>query len=464
VNQHLLKPLNLDAWDVRYRELVRSGLVEPVYGGPLSRHVTASGDHRLERLRFDGSPAALRLWNFLLTENERLRHARAAGDRLVGVMKDLGTVPVMAYALEGLRAFYPDGTWWTPCLMEETDCLLSRAEALGIDASFCPVRAMLAAFKDGGHFPRPDLLICSAGAVCDDFSAIAQRLEKLGFQILWWEMPRRRAPEPGEAQAVLPGEIVTARELVECVREELARVGKALGDLAGKVPSDAIWQEGVRAANQVRGLLAELRRVVYGARVAPLPALEMLIAEMLAIHYCSDRKETVAVLTGLLGEARRRLRIGAGVVADDAVRVFWVNPVADLRAMNLLEEWGGCLCGSDFMFTHALDPIPEDIPPLEALAQMALADPMVGPAADRAVRVVHEARAAKAEAVVVARIPGASHSATEGRVILESVRHVLGIPGVEVEIAPVCDAMQPTLAGRLQALLETARTRRVKKP
>jgi len=32
-----------------------------------------------------------------------------------------------------------------------------------------------------------------------------------------------------------------------------------------------------------------------------------------------------------------------------------------------------------------LDPIPTDLPPMEALARMALADPMVGSAADRAV-------------------------------------------------------------------------------
>jgi hypothetical protein len=40
-----------------------------------------------------------------------------AGDKLIGTMKDLGTVPVMAYSLPRLRAFYPDGAWWTPCLM-----------------------------------------------------------------------------------------------------------------------------------------------------------------------------------------------------------------------------------------------------------------------------------------------------------------------------------------------------------
>jgi hypothetical protein len=165
-------------------------------------------------------------------------------------MKDLGTVPVMACSLPQVRAFYPDGAWWTPCLMEHSDRLLNRADALGADPSFCPVRAMLPAFQSEEHFPRPDLLVCSTGAVCDDFSAIAQRLERLGHPILWWEMPRRRAPEPGE----------------------------------------------------------------------------------------------------------------------DAVRVFWVNPVADLRAMNLLEACGGRLCGSDFMLAHALDLIPEDLPPFDALS------------------------------------------------------------------------------------------------
>jgi hypothetical protein len=112
------------------------------------------------------------------------------------------------------------------------------------------------------------------------------------------------------------------------------------------------------------------------------------------------------------------------------------------------------------MFTHALDLIPENLPPLEALARTALADPMVGPASDRATRIARECRAGRAEAVVVSRIPGASHCAREGEVILEMVRRQLGIPGIELEIPPVCDAMRPSLSSRLQALIETARARR----
>ena len=144
--------LSLEEWDRRQAELARRGFREPWYGGPLGRHLEREGDWRLRQLRFDNSTAALRLWNFLLTENQRLRAARTQGERLVGTMKDLGTVPVMAYALPRVRAFYPDGAWWTPCLMECTDRLLNRAEALGADATTCPVRAMLPAFRSDEHF------------------------------------------------------------------------------------------------------------------------------------------------------------------------------------------------------------------------------------------------------------------------------------------------------------------------
>jgi len=456
----LPRKLSLSEWDERYEQLRRAGLREPAYGGPLRRHVERENDYRLEQLRFDNSPAALRLWNFLLTENERLRQARERGEKIVGTMKDLGTVPVMVYSLPGMRAFYPDGAWWTPCLMECSDHLLQQAEALGLDASFCPVRAMAPAFQNGRHFPRPDFLVCSAGAVCDDFSAIAQRLEHLGHEIFWWEMPRRRPPAPGECACALPGSLKAPKCQVDSVQSELRRVGDALGELAKKPLSVPLLTGGIRAANRVRRLLMALRKTVYAAPGAPLPALEMLVAEMLALHFCSDREETVAVLEGLLAEAQARVRHGRLAAGAHAVRVFWVNPAADLRAMNLLEDFGGRICGSDFMFTHALDLIPEDLPPLEALARTALADPMAGPTAERAARIVRECEAVRAEAVVVSRIPGASHCAREGEIIRALVRQQLDVPTVEIEIPPICDALLPSLGSRLQALMETARARR----
>jgi len=453
------KRITLEDWDLRYEQLKRAGLYEPDYGGLLSRHAE-DGDQRLLKLRYDNSAAALRLWNFLLTEEDRLHEARASGRKIVGTMKDLGTVPVIAYSFENLVAFYPDGAWWIPCVMELGAGLLEIADSLGIDESFCPVRAMLGAFVTGAHFPIPDMLICSVGATCDDFSAIAQRLNGLGHPIFWWEIPHRRNPEPGETRVNLPGGLSAPKCQIEFVKSQLERIKTALEEFTGEKLDERKVSAGIQKANQVRKLLAELRQLVFTAELCPLPALEMLIAEMLAIHFCSDRQETVNVLKELLDEVKSRVSEGKGVLDADAAKIFWVNPVADLQVMNLLEDCGGRTCGTEYLFTHALDEIPQNLPPLQALAQMALADPMAGSSIDRAKRICTDIRLFGAEAVLISRIPGASHCALEGRIISEIVQETLDIPVLEIEVPPVTDSMRLTLSTRIQALVETVKNRR----
>lgn len=446
-------------WDRRYVELQACGLSEPSYGGPLRRHVT-DGDRRLPKLRMDNSAAALRLWNFLLSEETRLRESVAEGKKLVGTMKDLGTVPVMVYALDNLVAFYPDGAWWLPCLLENGEGLLEIADSLGVDDSFCPVRAMLGAFVGRNRFPIPGLLTCSVGATCDDFSSIAQRIESLGFPIFWWEIPHRRPPDASEAGVTLPGGFQATYGQVELVALELDRFRKALERYSGRTLDDARLAEGIRRSNRVRGLLAELRGVCFSADPCPMPALEMMIAEMLAMHFCSDYTETVLVLEELLGEVRRRVDGRLGVLPVGAAKVFWVNPVADLRAMNFLEEAGGRICGTDYMFGHAMDLIPTDVRPLEALARMAMADPMVGSPVDRASRICREMRRYGAEGVIVSRIPGASHCAREAAILGRAIRREIDCPVLEIEVPSLIDAMAPTMRTRLEALVETIRERR----
>jgi len=455
----LPKRITLEEWDLRFKQLEKAGTHQPDYGGPLSRHLE-DGDQRLLKLRYDNSAAALRLWNFLLTEEDRLHEARAAGKKIVGTMKDLGTVPVMAYCFENIVAFYPDGAWWIPCVMELGAGLLQIADSLGIDESFCPVRAMLGAFVTGAHFPIPDMLLCSVGATCDDFSAIAQRLNGLGHPIFWWEIPHRRNPEPDETAVNLPGGFSAPKRQVEFVKSQLERIMAALEELAGEILDEQKLSAGIKKANLVRKYLAELRDLAFTAELCPMPALEMLIAEMLAIHFCSDRQETINVLKELLDEVTSRVRSGKGILDAGAARIFWVNPVADLQVMNLLEDSGGRICGTEYLFTHALDIIPEDLPPLEALAQMALADPMAGSSIDRADRICTDIRRFGAEAVLISRIPGASHCALEGQVIAEIVREKFDIPILEIEVPPVIDSMRPSVQTRLQALVETVKARR----
>ena len=452
--------LTLADWDARSGQLRQTGESWAEYCRPLSEHL-GDGDLRLTALVFDNAPASFRLWNFLLSEEDRLRQEKEKGGRLVGTMKDLGTVPVLAFSFDKVTAFYPDGAWWIPCITELDSGMLEIASRLGVDESFCPVRAMLGAFATEDHFPIPDLLICSAGAVCDDFSAIAQRLNGMGFPILWWEIPHRRHPDKNEKSISLPGGFIAPETSVLAVKKELRRVVLALEELTGQKMNDDRLRQGIRKANQMRRLLKELRDLAYRSTPCPLPALEMLIAEMLAIHFCSDQNEAIAVIEDLLQTVHGRMSAGVGYGTEQTAKIFWVNPVADLRVMNLLERCDGRICGTEYLFSHALDPIPEDIDPMEALARMALADPMVGPVADRAERISRDILHFGAEAVVISRIPGASHCAFEGEIIGQAVSENLGLPVLEIEIPPLADALTPSLQTRLEALIETVKEKRL---
>jgi len=277
---------------------------------------------------------------------------------------------------------------------------------------------------------------------------------------LWWEIPHRRNPDTNEAAVNLPGGFRAPKCQVEFVKSELERVKIMLEETAGEQLDEKKLSAGIKEANQVRRYLAELRHLAFTAELCPLPALEMLIAEMLAIHFCSDRRETISVLKELLDEVQARVQAGVGILDADAAKIFWVNPVADLQVMNLLEDSGGRICGTEYLFTHALDTIPEDLPALEALARMALADPMVGSSTERAKRICADIRKLGSEALLISRIPGASHCALEGEVIGEIVQEKFDIPVLEIEVPPVTDSMRPTVRTRLEALVETVKARR----
>ncbi len=451
------RTVGLDEFDARHARLAARG-------GDLLRRLAehvAEGDTRLRCLRFDPSAASFRLWNLLLTEEDRLRAARRRGATLVGALKDVGTVPALAYGLPDVIAFYPDGAWWTPCLMEHGDGLLAEADRLGIPDTFCPVRGMLGAFVREDRFPRPDLLVCSSGAACDDFSAVVQRLYTLGFPVHWWDTPPLRPCEPGEPSARLADGTEAPAALVTHIAAELRGVAAAIGKAAGRALGEPEARRGIRRLNRLRRRIARLRASVYAAPVPPLPALEMLIADLLAIHGCSDPEASLAVVDGLLEVARRR-RALPPAPGPAPLRLYWVNPVADLRALNLLDEKGACLCGAEFMFAHALTPADETGDPFEALARGALLDPMAGSAARRAERILREARAARAEAILVSRVPGASHSATEGQVIARLVRERTRLPVVEIEVPPLCEGIGGALGTRLEAALEAAQAARAR--
>jgi benzoyl-CoA reductase/2-hydroxyglutaryl-CoA dehydratase subunit BcrC/BadD/HgdB len=277
-------------------------------------------------------------------------------------------------------------------------------------------------------------------------SCVMQRVADLGLPMVWWELPYRREE--------------TTPELVRFVAGELDRVRRAIGDAVGGDIDDDMLRAGIAKANRVRALLARVRDLVYGTVPTPFPALETQICEMLALHFCSDLDRCADVLTRVLRTVERRVEAAEGVLPRENCRAVWINPVADLRVMDLFEEMGGSLAGTEYLFRHALLPIPEDKPPLEALAETALRDPMIGTAAARAALVVEEARRYRAEGVIISQVPGASHCATEGAIIRQEVGQALGLPVLEIVVPPLADASIGQLATRFEGFFEIIRSRR----
>jgi len=450
--------ISLHDWDLRYASWSARGLRQTPHGGRLSQHV-ADSESRLQELLLDHSTAALRLWDFVLGESQRLFAAETAGKPLVATMRDVGVASVIAASLPDAVVFRPDAAWCMPLSMETGVCDALVADRCGIDASFCPARSVLGAMLSNVHFPPPRLLVCSAGAACDDFTAIAQRLESLGHPVCWWEMPRRRNPASAEPAISLPAACTAPASQVAFVRGQLGQLVARLEQAGSARLDDSALFRGISAANRLRRLLGELLAAVAAAPRCPLPALETAMAELLAIHGCSDRDEAAAILENLLEEVRRRMDRGEGVVPDDAVRVFWVNPVVDLSVLNLLEQCGGRLCGSDCLFCQAAEPIPDDLPPLEALARSALADPVVGPLADRARRICERAIAARAEVVVISRIPAARHCALDALPLRRMIGRRLDVPVVQITVPSEAWTLRTNLRPRLQGLIESARRR-----
>lgn len=456
-----LKRITLGEWDGIYEREINNKFPFPWYCKRLSEYLN-EGDYRLKNLSFDDSLASFHLWNFLLSEYERLSRAKQDGKRIIGVMKDLGTVPVMCYSAPNVSAFYPDGAWWIPCIMEMSDKLFHIADSLGADEHFCPVRAMLGAFVNKEHFPIPDFSICSVGATCDDFSAIAQMTNNLGHDIFWWEIPHRRKPNRDEVSVILPGGFHAPLSQIEFVEQEMGRIREHLSKYLGMTLSDDLIRSGIKKINRIRGKFDEIRLLTFTSESAPIPSLELQIIEMLAIHFCSDIDETEIILDEFLTLIKNRIDKKIGFSEKDAVKIFWINPVADLRSMNMLDDLGGRICGSDFLFCHALDQIPENELPMRSLAMCAIADPMVGAASDRALRIVSDIARFGSEAVLFSKIPGASHCAAEGEIIEEYLRNKLDIPVAEIEIPAICDCLDPNITVRLEALLECAKERRQK--
>jgi len=455
----------INALDSQYRRqcLSPQSLSQPLdYLQPLSLYANA-GDHLLSRLRFDPDPAALRLWTFVFSETKRLFAARKAGMKIFAAMKDLGTIPVMTYALPHTVTFYADEFWWSPCLMQDTR-LLDVAEELGCHDQCCYVRAALGAYELHSHFPEPDLSIAAVGSCCDDFSAIMQLIAARGHRTVFWDLPLRKDPAAHirhqEFSRNFAGQSWYQHSALDFLLQQFRHVKLSVEQVAGRSITDEMLATSIAFANRVRALVREIRDLAYGTVPTPLTGLESMLCEFLAIHYCSDPLQCLAVLENVLDMVRHRVRLGQGVLSSQAYRTVWAMPCTDPSILQLWEQLGGCVAGTEYLISHSRYQIRSDVPPLQALAEAALNDPCIGSTAFRAQRVVEQVRKYHAEAVIIPGIFGASHCSYEIREIAAAVQSQCGLPVLAFEVPFSAHAVSAQVAARLEAFAELLEDRR----
>jgi benzoyl-CoA reductase/2-hydroxyglutaryl-CoA dehydratase subunit BcrC/BadD/HgdB len=421
------------------------------------------GDRLLERLKYDNSLAALRLWAFLFSEKDRLFLAKENGWKIFAVMKDLGQIPVISYAVPESLTFYADELWWAPCFACRPQ-LLDVATSLGATEDLCFVRAALGAMKTLDYFPKPDLCIAGVGGVCDDFSAVMQLIEWQGNRVHWWEIPSRIEPskytKSGKYSKTPFGGVEYETGAVPFLVEQYRGIVAALEEVSGRKITDKMISENLKRFNVIRGKVSELRELVYTADRVPLPGLEMFLAEFLGIHACSEPDEVIPVLDTLLAEVRRRLEKKISPLPGDPVRVYWVSPPTDASIITLLEDLGGCVTGSEYLISHSFFKLRENIPPLEAIAENEMDDPMIGTVAERAKRIVAEARRFRAEGVLITGIFGASHCPFEEGAIADAVRAELDLPVVAFDVPFSPDGLSGQVINRVEGFVEILKERR----
>jgi benzoyl-CoA reductase/2-hydroxyglutaryl-CoA dehydratase subunit BcrC/BadD/HgdB len=420
------------------------------------------GDLLLRRLKFDSSLEALRLWAFLFSEKDRLFLAKEKGWKIVAAMKDLGQVPVLTYGFPETLTFYADELWWAPCFSEETH-LLDEAAKLGAGEELCFVRAALGAMVTLDYFPSPDLCIAGVGACCDDFSAIMQLIEGLGYPVHWWEMASHEdSRDSASARGWNPWNSPKRRKkAVDFVRGQLSGVVRAMENVTGKKCCEHNLRGSLANFNRIRGQVRELRELVYMARRPPLPGLEMFLAEFIAIHACSEPRESVRVLDGLLDLVRRRLELNRSPLVDEEpVRVFWVTPPTDASLITLLEDMGGCIAGTEYLISHAFMSLRESVHPVEAVAENCLDDCMTGSQLFRAERIARGAARAGAEGVIISGISGASHCPWDERAIRRAIESELGIPVLSFDVPFSPGRHSQQVVSRMEGFMELLRDRR----
>ena len=453
------KPAQIDfaAWHERFK-LIPDELVERTryyrhlpdaewsqYLFPPSTHIPY-GNRLLRKLKFDNSPASLRLWGFVMSEGERIYRARQAGMKVIAVMGDLGAITPLVYSFPDTIAFYPDCLWWTPFLMESR-VLFDEAARYGLGEDCCFVRAALGGFSRRAYFPQPDLSIGTVGATCDDMAAVMSEAAFIGYDIHYFELPHRR--DNGE----------NSEALVGFLTEQYAEAAKRLEDTTGVKFSESRFFDTVKKFNRLRSAIIDLKQLCTTDGLNPMGALEMMNAEFAALSAYADLDECIDVLDELKDVTEARVKAGTGYTGQE-LRILWITPPADPMMMIYAEDLGGRIVGTEYIINQSKPLLREEGNPFEILAEAQVQGSLMGSTRDRLRLILDQLEESSAKGAIISGIFGSTHCPYETIPIMEALREK-GIPTLSFDVvAPGKVKMQSQVFNRMEAFMESLHARR----
>ncbi|MGQ9533933.1 MAG: 2-hydroxyacyl-CoA dehydratase [bacterium] len=413
------------------------------------------GARELKRLKFDNSFEALRMWGFVFNETERLFRARQINRKIIATMGDLGTVPIIVLSFPDCVPFYPECIWWTPFFKESTE-LLDTASKLGIPEATCFSRVVVSTFYKKSYFPKPDLIIASTGASCDDYSCVMQVVEDMGYEIMWIEIPYRKSPDfllnkpkPQDLEKTAQG-LFYPKVIEEYLINEYHRIWERLFKLTG-VNNPHRLVENIKKVNKLRSIVAEIKKLNREAAVAPLPGLEMMTIEFGNLYGYADFDEWLDIIQMIYEMVKNRVKKGIGVLKKDAIPIAWITPSADPYLLNLVEEIGCRIVETEYVINQAMVQIEEDIEPIRALARSFINASLIGSPAERVKNIKERIAKKEIKGVLITNMLGASHCAMETRLM----EKLLGdVPVLSFDV-PAPFGITQQIKTRLEAFVET---------
>ncbi len=420
---------------------------------PPSTH-SVYGNRLLRKLKFDNSPASLRLWGFVLSEGERIYRAKQAGMKVIAVMGDLGAVTPLVYSYPNTVAFYPDCLWWTPFLME-SKVLFDEATEFGLGEDSCFVRAALGAFSKRAYFPKPDLCIGTVGATCDDMAAVMSEAEFIGYNIHYFELPHRDDSRDDHDS------------LKQFLANQYSQVCNELECVTGVKFDPKSFCESITKINRLRSCIAKIKELTTDSKLNPMGALELLNVEFAALSYYGDLNECIDVLDEVRDTIKARNSKKTGYDGQE-IRLVWVTPPADPILMNYIEDLGGRVVGSEYLInqTTPLFPVGDsrlhgnDDFGFDVLAEAHLSGTLMGSTRHRVNLVLDQVKRCKADGVIISGIFGSSHCPYETVPIVEALRKI-GVPTLAFDVvAPGKRRVQSQLFNRMEAFMESLHARR----